>query len=63
MVGINGEEWDVEKIGGLRREALGVWCKKQIGVRAGIGQVFRLNNQKTFPTPLLSPSLFSIHSM
>jgi hypothetical protein len=24
MVGINGEEWDVEKIGGLRREALGV---------------------------------------
>jgi hypothetical protein len=45
-VGINGEEWDVEKIGGLRREVLEVWCKKQIRVKAGIGQVFRLNNQK-----------------
>jgi hypothetical protein len=25
---VGSEEWDVEKIGGLRREALGVWCKK-----------------------------------
>lgn len=33
MVGINSEEWDVEKIGGQHREASGVWRKKQIGVR------------------------------
>ena len=25
---VSGEEWDVEKIGGPPREALGVWCKK-----------------------------------
>jgi hypothetical protein len=30
MVGINGEEWDVEKIGGLRREALGVWSRNKL---------------------------------
>ncbi len=54
MVGINGEEWDVEKIGGPPREALGVWRKKQIRVRSGIRTGFWAEQAEKIPGPVVS---------
>ena len=56
MIGINGEEWDVEKIGGLRREALGVWCKKQIRVSKGIMTGVQVQQSEKIPDPFVSIS-------